>query len=199
MGEGDFYTIREVGGSELERHYPDRGLIGNSNWYNAILIVDRKAGSFLGWLVAPGPQSFGVVLSANAEGLRVLVSREQFAIFIPWSQAAVSAMRSLPATVVNLQTAAVPSLGLKLHLDDAAADDLFRDVVPPLPQRDPAGRLFWLKPWALVGLVAAMLVVAGYLASLRMPWPVFTALVVLAAVLLWLGLIVLRPLIEKLP
>jgi hypothetical protein len=199
MHKGGLESIRAVGGAELERHYPDRGLIGESNWYNALLIIDKKAENFLGRLIAPGPQSFGAVLSANAEGLRVLVSAERYAIFIPWSEAVVIAERGLPATVVHLHTAKAPSVNLALHLDDAAADDLLRGVVAPLAQRHPAGRLFRLKPWAQVGLVAAMLIVAGFLASLRLPWPLFTGLTVAAAVLLWLGLVVLKPYLEEPP
>ena len=32
-------SLMEIGGSELIRHYPDRGLLPSVNWYNGILTV----------------------------------------------------------------------------------------------------------------------------------------------------------------
>ncbi len=168
---GDYYSIQELGGAELARHYPDRGLIPDSNWYNAVLNVEPTGNGLRGWLraLSIGTQAFGAMLSANGEGLRVLVSLDQFAVFIPWAEAAVSAERGWPATVVRLEAAAVPSLALVFHLDDAAADDLLRGVVEPLPRRHPPRRL------------------AGWVAA---GWVVWAALVlgVGAGLILWLAL-----------
>jgi hypothetical protein len=70
----------------------------------------------------------------------------------------VSAKRGWPVRVVSLRTAAVPSLTFELNLDDDAADDLFRDVVPALPNRKPPLRLAWwvVHSW----IVCVFLVIA---------------------------------------
>jgi hypothetical protein len=157
-------SIQEMGGTDLVRHYPDRGLIPESNWYNAVLKGETKAGGWRDWLeaLARGNQAFSAVVSANAEGLRVLVLLDRFAIFIPWSEASVSAERSWPATIVRVRTAAVPSLALVFHLDDGAADDLFREVVEPLPRRDPPRRLNWCSAqWWLVWILLVIGASAG--------------------------------------
>jgi hypothetical protein len=161
----DYHSIQELGGAALARHYPDRGLIPESNWYNAILKVETTAAGWRGWLewLVRGNQAFGAVLSANAEGLRILVLLDHFTIFIPWSDAAVDAERGWPATVVRLRTAAVPSLDLVFHLDDAAADDLFREVVPPLPPRQPPRQLAW---WLAESCTAWVVLVTGVSAGL---------------------------------
>ena len=92
-------------------------------------------------------------MSANADGLRVLINRDRFAIFIPWSEMTVSAERSQPATIVRVCAAAVPKFTLMFHLDDVAADDLLRGIVPALPMRDPPQRVFRFKPWAAAALL----------------------------------------------
>ena len=161
---GDYSSIQEVGGSDLARHYPDRGLIPHSSWYNAVLNVETTADGWLGWLksLSLGSQAFGAVLSANTDGLRVLVSLDEFAVFIPWAEAMVSAERGRPATVVRLKTAAVSSLALVFNLDDAAADDLFRQMVEPLPLRAPPRRLaWWIAEWWVVLITLVIGVSAG--------------------------------------
>ena len=122
---GDRYDLREIGGAELERCYPDCGPIAASNWYNAVLRVDTTAGSWWGWLrrLAIATHAFGAVLSARRDGLRVLVLSERLAVFIPWAEAVVSAARGTPGTVVRLTTAGLPGSVLVLHLDDFAVDD----------------------------------------------------------------------------
>jgi hypothetical protein len=142
----DYFSIQEIGGTELAQHYPDRGLIPDSNWYKAILTVKKDAGGF--WGIFRNVESFIAVLSANTDGLRIFVSLDKPAIFIPWSDVSVAAERSRPATAVRLRTAAVPFINLEFHLDDTAADALFRGIIEPLPQRDPPGSLLWLEPWA---------------------------------------------------
>lgn len=165
----DSYSLREIGGLELSQHYPDRGLIPDSEWYNAVLHLETEADGFLGRLrsFAISTHPFGAVLSANADGLRIVVSLEQLVIFIPWSEATVSAERSLPATRVSLRTKAAPALTLVFHLDDQAADELLVGIVPALPQRDPPRRLGHVKPWELGALVIVLLVLAGFLVALR--------------------------------
>jgi hypothetical protein len=167
----DYDSIQEVGGADLARHYPDRGLIPDSNWYNAALKVETTIEGWRGWLksLSLGNQAFLAVLSANTDGLRIRVSLYDFAIFIPWAEATVSAERGWAATVVRLKTAAVPSLALVFHVDDPAADDLLWDVVEPLPQRDPPRRLAWWAAEAWVLWVVLVLVVglgAGVIAWL---------------------------------
>jgi len=161
------YSIQEVGGVELARHYPDCGPIRDSNCHNAILKVETRAEGWLSWLesLARGAQSFLAVVSANGTGLRVSILLDQFSIFIPWSEASVSATRGWPASVVRLRTAATPSLTLVFHLDDAAADDLMRDVVQQLPTRHPPRQLAW---WMAESWMAWVVLVTGVRAGLIM-------------------------------
>ena len=150
---GDTYSLAEIGGADLARPYPDRGLIASSPYHNAILRFEPKVNGILSRLhgFAVSTHGFIAVLSADHEGLRILVNLEQFAVYIPWSEATISAERGMPATVVRLTTAAMPSLALVFDLDDVAADELFRDVVPPLPSRDPPRELAWsLAQWWIV-------------------------------------------------
>jgi hypothetical protein len=164
----DYYSIREVGGEELARHYPDRGVIPDSDYHKAVLTAGRRAH---GWrrLFAKS-ERFIAVLSANKDGLRVFVSLNRFAVFIPWSEVTVSGERSTPGTTVRLQTAAVPSMNLEFHLDDEAVDTLFAAVLAPLPQRSPPGRLYWPEPWAVGALIGFMLTAAIVLAVLKLHW-----------------------------
>jgi hypothetical protein len=156
----EYYSIQDLGGVELAKHYPDRGLLPDSNWYSAILQTDPRTEGFLGWLASfKHCNNFWSVLSTSDDGLRVLVASDAFAIFVPWSEVTVSAQRSAPATVVRLTTAAMPSLDLVFHMDDAAADNLFRGVIPPLPRREPPRHMLWWHdhPWqAAAALVVAM-------------------------------------------
>jgi hypothetical protein len=197
----DCINIRDVGGADLAQHYPDRGLIDDSNWHNAILTVETDARGLLGRLnsFAIATRAFGAVLSANAEGLRVFLALDQFAVFIPWSATTVSAERSTLATVVRVRTAAVPTITLQFQLDDAAADDLLRGVIAPLPQRDPPRRLLRFKPWALAGLIVAMLWGIGYLASLNRSGAGFILAVIGAGVVLCGALTILKPYIVEEP
>jgi hypothetical protein len=135
----DYFSIQDIGGTDLARHYPDRGLISESNWYNAILKVETKLDRWWKWLESfvRGNQAFGAVLSANRDGLRILVSMDKFTAFVPWSEASVSAKRMSQVTVIRLRPAAVPSLTLVFHLNSDAADDLFRHVAGALPLRLP--------------------------------------------------------------
>jgi hypothetical protein len=159
------YSIQEIGGTELARHYPDRGLIADSNWYNAILHVERKTEGWVDWLrnLGVGSQAFGAVLSRNLDGLRVLISFWDFAVFIPWAEATVFAKRGSPATLLRVTTAAVPSLVLEFNLDDAAADDLLRGAVEPLSVRAPPRRLAW---WIAESWVVSVVLVTGVGAGL---------------------------------
>jgi hypothetical protein len=148
----DYYSIQEVGGAELTWHYRDRGPIADSDYHRAMLVA--RKGAREGWRrLFAKRERFLAVLSANNHGLRVFVALDKFAVFIPWSQVTVSAERSTPGTIVRLQTAAVPLLDLTFHLDDAAADDLFESVMAPLPKRDPPGRIYCPKPWAVAAAV----------------------------------------------
>jgi hypothetical protein len=162
MSDGN-YTIQDLGGNELARHYPDRGALPDADRYTSILQTDPEVNGFLGWLGSfKHCNSFWAVLSGNAEGLRVQVAADEFAIFIPWSEITASALRGSPATIVRLKTAALPSLDLVFHLDDEAADTLFQSVIPPLPRRDPPRRIAWWRdhPWlAVAALVIAVSVV----------------------------------------
>ena len=166
----DYYSIQEVGGAELARHYPDRGVISDSNWYNAVLKVKTRVEGWWGWLRHLGNQTYGAVLSANSEGLRVLVALDNFTAFLPWSELSVSGERTLPATIIRLSPAAVPSLTLVCHLDDEAADDLLRHTGVQLHPRIPPRRLGWEldNPW-LTGLLlfAVIIVVLFTLAFMR--------------------------------
>jgi len=191
----DYYNIQEVGGTELAQHYPDRGLIANASFHRAILTVGEKSTGF--WRFLRKVEKFMAVLSANADGLRVFVSLDNFAIFIPWSEITVSAERSAPGTLVRLQTTAVSKVSLEFHLDDAAADALFAGVMPPLPQRDPPGRLFWPKPWAVGVLVFVMLVAGGLLALLKLSGTILVIATVIIAIAIGLLWTACRPILEE--
>jgi hypothetical protein len=159
---GERYTIQELGGAELAAHYPDRGPPAETNSYNSVLQTDPKVEGILGWLASfRYCTSFAAVLSANAVGLRILVTMDDFAVFIPWEESEVSAERSWPATTVHLKTTALPKLTLVFTLDDEAADDLFRQVIPPLEQRDPPRALWWGPGWPLGWLVATVAAVSA--------------------------------------
>ena len=167
---GDRYSIQDLGGAELARRYPDGGALPDATTYAGILQTDPEVRGVLSWLLSfKHCNSFRAVLSADAEGLRVLVPDDGFAAFIPWGDASVSAERGSPATVVHLKAAGLSSLTLVFNLDDDAADDLFRGVVPRLPRRHPPRRLAWWQdsPWLAVGLLAAAagaaLIVASFM------------------------------------
>jgi hypothetical protein len=165
----DYYSIQEIGGAELAQHYPDRGLLSESNWHNAVLHIEPQSEGLVMWLrsISIKSNGFMAVMSANTNGLRILVSLYEFAIFIPWTEAIVSAERAWPATVVRVRTTAVPSLTLVIDLDDSAADDLFGHAVQPLPRRDPPRRLaWWLAEWWVVWIVLAAGISAGLIGAL---------------------------------
>jgi hypothetical protein len=153
----DSYSIQDVGGEELARHYPDRGLIPDVPWHNAILTVAKHSRRF--WGLFGKSERFIAVVSANADGLRILVASNKFVVFIPWSEVSVKAERSSPATVARLHTTAEPSVSLELHVDDAAADSLFDGVIQPLPQRNPPCRLRWPKRGAVMALLVITIAV----------------------------------------
>jgi hypothetical protein len=161
----DYYSIQEIGGAELARHYPDRGLISQSNWYNAILNVRTNAEGWRGWLdrVARGNQTFSAVLSANSEGLRAFIALDEFTIFLPWPELSVSAERTCLATTIRLSPAAVPSLSLLFHLDDEAADDLLRHTAVELRPRIPPRRLAWEldNPWLVSAILLSVMIVVS--------------------------------------
>jgi hypothetical protein len=191
----DYYSVQQVGGAELAQRFPDRGVISDSEYHKALLTAAKKA---TGWRrLFNKSERFIAVLSANKVGLRVLVSRDNFAIFIPWSEMAVSAERSSPGTIVRLQSAAVSAVNLEFHLDDTAADGIFYGIIPPLPRRDPPGCLYWPKPWAVGALIGVMLAAAGVLALLQLSWIARVVSAILVAVILsflWgLG----RPILEE--
>jgi hypothetical protein len=193
----DYYRVQEVGGTELGQHYPDRGLIPDVDWHQAVLTAGKKAGRF--WGLFQESERFIAVLSANTDGLRIVVSLDNFAIYIPWPELSVSAERSRPGTVVRLQTTAVPQVSLMLHLDDEAADNLFARVMETPARRNPPGRLFWPKPWAVAALVAVMLAAAGVLAILQLSWRAHVAVVAALAVVLSLLWTHCRPILEEDP
>jgi hypothetical protein len=93
----EYYSIQEVGGSELARHFPDCGILPDATWHRAVLTAGKKAS---GWrrLFQPS-QRFIAVLSANSDGLRLFVALDNFALFIPWSEMSASGERSAPGTV----------------------------------------------------------------------------------------------------
>jgi hypothetical protein len=191
----DSYSIQEVGGAELAQHYPDRGVISHSDYHRAFLTAGKRAN---GWRrLFAKCERFLAVLSADEDGLRVFVALDKFAVFIPWSEITVSAERSTPGTVVRLQTAAVPCLDLELHLDDDAADTLFKGVMEPLPTRDPPGRIYWPRPWAVGVLVGLMLATAIGLALLQLPWLTQVAAVAILSVAISIVWHVCRPLFEE--
>ena len=191
----DSYSIQEVGGAELARHYPDRGVISQSEWHRAFLTAGKRAS---GWRrLFAKYERFSAVLSADKDGLRLFVALDNFAVFIPWSEITLSAQRSTPGTVVRLQTAAVTSLDLEFHLDDAAADILFSGVMALLPKRDPPGRIYWPKPWAIDVLLGLMLAVAGSLALLRLPWLAQVGAVFILFVAIWTFWHACRPIFEE--
>jgi hypothetical protein len=88
-------------------------------------------------------------------------------------------------------------VSLELHLNDAAADEVFRGAMPPLPVRDPPGRIGWLKPWAVVVLLAVMFGLALILAMFRLPWPGLVGAGVVGAFGIALALAACRPWIEE--
>jgi hypothetical protein len=191
----DAYSIQEVGGTELARHYPDRGILFDSDYHQAVLTAGQQA---VGWRkLFARRERFLAVLSANREGLRVFVAFDRFAVFIPWSEIAVSAERSSPGTNVHVRTAALPSLAVDFHLDDFAADTLFKDVMPPLPQREPPGRLYWPKSWAVGVLLGLMFVTAGGLAWLQLSWDVQIAAAAVLSFAIAIFWYTCRPIFEE--
>lgn len=154
----------------MARHYPDRGLIPDSAWYNSVLHLEPDADGLWGRLRSfeIATHRFGVVLSANADGLRIVLLLEQLAFFLPWSETTVSAQRSRWATRVCLRTRAAPSLTLVFHLDDTAADDLFQQSQQPLPPRDPSRRLALFQPGESVVFALVLgIAIAALVAALR--------------------------------
>jgi hypothetical protein len=83
------------------------------------------------------------------------------------------------------------------YLDDVAADALFSHVMAPLPQRDPPGRIYWPKPWAVGVLVGFMLVAAVVLALLKLSWLETVAAVCILSVVLSLLWHACRPIFEE--
>jgi hypothetical protein len=191
----DSYSIQEVGGAELAQHYPDRGVIPDSDYHKAVLTAGQQAS---GWrkLFAKS-ERFIAALSAHQDGLRVFVSRDNFKVLVPWSELTASGERATPGTVVRLKTTAVPSMNLELHLDDEAADTIFAGVIAPLPRRSPPGRLYWPKPWAFAALIGFMLVAAITLAVLKLHWLVLFAVVCVLSVVMSLVWHVCRSVFEE--
>jgi hypothetical protein len=139
--------LRAAGWFELSRPYPDRGPLYDVHWYNALLRI--------------GLSGCGAVVAANADGLRVAVVWGRFALFVPWSEATVSARRGWLDTIIRLSTSAVPATPLVLHLDDDEADALLRPAGVTLPPRRWAwGPAVWTAVGVglLVALVAAVLI-----------------------------------------
>jgi hypothetical protein len=68
----DRYSVQEVGGAEMAQHFPDRGVIVDSEYHRAFLTAGKQAS---GWRrLFNKSERFIAVLSANNDGLRVLVS-----------------------------------------------------------------------------------------------------------------------------
>jgi hypothetical protein len=166
----DNYTIKDLGGAELARYYPDHGLLPESNSYSATLQTDPEVEGIWSWIASMKHcNGFWAVLSADAEGLRVLVNSDEFAIYLPWNEAMISAERASPATTVRIKTTAVPSLDLVFNLDDEAADDLFRNVIPALERRDPPRHLFWWKDKPLLFVLMLVVSVSAAVALFYLP------------------------------
>jgi hypothetical protein len=110
---------------------------------------------------------------------------------------AVSAERSAPGTIVKLQSPAVSAVNLEFHLDDTAADSICCGIIPPLPRRDPPGRLYWPRPWAVGALIAVMLAAAGVLALLQLSWIARVVAAVTVAVVLSFLWALGRPILEE--
>jgi hypothetical protein len=164
------YSIQELGGEELAQHYADAGMLPGSDSYNCIGRTVWRGEGFLSWVRSiKHVNSFTAMLSANADGLRLHVPMDKFAVFIPWTDATVLAERGSPATIVSVTTAAVPSLTLTLQMDDASADDLFLGIIPALARRDPPRTLFrWIDHMRVISVVLSTCVTAvliGWLAG----------------------------------
>jgi hypothetical protein len=162
------YTIQDLGGALLAEYYPDCGPLLDSHSCNSILRTVPEVDGVWSWFGSLKHGSgFWAVLDANSEGVRVLVASDNFTIFIPWHEATVTAERSSPATIVRLNTVAVPTLDLVFRMDDEAADRLLQFVGQALPRREPPQRLLWWldKPWQ--GILALAI---GVGAALLMFW-----------------------------
>jgi hypothetical protein len=191
----EHYSIQEVGGTELVDQFPDCGLIPEANWHKAILTAGKEAH---GWQrLFRKTERFISILSANDAGLRLVVTLDDFATFIPWSELNVTAERSMPGTAVCVRTAKVPLLLLEFHLDDTAADELFTSRIPPLPQRDPPGRIYWPKPWAVGLLITVMLAASFVLVWLHLSNVPLLIAGTATAIIIWLAWITWRPVFEE--
>jgi hypothetical protein len=135
--------LRRAGWFELTRPYPDRGPLTEVDWYNAILRI--------------GTGGAGVIVAANAEGLRLVVGSGVSAMFVPWPEVTVSGRRGWVDTVIRLQTRAVPSLPLILHLDDAEADAVLRPAGVVLPAR----RWRWGPSLCVAGAIGVFVALLG--------------------------------------
>jgi hypothetical protein len=143
--------LRAAGWFELSRRYPDRGPLYDVHWYNALLRI--------------GVGGSGAVVAANVDGLRVSVVWGRFALFVPWSEAEVSARRGWLNTVIRVQTTAVPATPLVLHLADDEADAILRPAgVALAPRRWARGPAVWTAAAVglLMALVAAVLVLSWW-------------------------------------
>jgi hypothetical protein len=137
--------LRHSGWFDLAAAYPDRGPLNEADWYHALFRI--------------GSGGAGVIVSANAEGLRLVVGSGFSAVFVPWSEATVSGKRSWVNTAIRLATRAVPSVPLVVYIDDAEADAVLRPAGVVLPARRwRRGPTLWTA--AAVGLLMALLGVA---------------------------------------
>ena len=136
--------LRHAGWFELTGPYPDRGLLHEVEWYNGLLGL--------------GGGGAGVISAANGEGLRLAVGSGLSALFVPWSEVAVSGRRGWLGTVIELRTKAVPDRPLTLHLDDDDADAVLAPAGVTLPARRwRRGPALWLA--GAVGVLAVLLIV----------------------------------------
>ena len=111
--------LRCAGWFELTRPYPDRGPLDEVDWYNGGLQI--------------GSGGAGAIVSANAEGLRLVVGSGLSALFVPWPEVRVSGRRGWVDTAIELHTRAVPSVPLTLRLADADADAVLRPAGVAVP------------------------------------------------------------------
>ena len=113
--------LRREGWFELTAAYPDGGPLYEVPWCYGLLRI--------------GVGGAGAVVAANSEGLRLAVCSGLSAVFVPWSEVTVSGRRGWVGTVIRLNTRAVASVPLALHLDDAEADAVLRSAGVALSAR----------------------------------------------------------------
>lgn len=151
--------IRDLAGTEMALHYPDRGILHASEFFRAGLHFEPSREES-GWMrrFEVRSQSFSTVLSSDAEGLRIFVPSYQYSLYIPWAEATCSAERWGNQVIVRITTHEVPTPKIVLSLSEAAAELLFVKVIPGLndPSTMPHARIDPLQAalWAVLIVIA---------------------------------------------